>query len=52
MKNFKNFLKIWFDCVEVAIRNFLRKFGADQLSAIFQILLGKNHQYGVKGLIL
>jgi hypothetical protein len=47
-------MKILFDSVEGALSNFRRKFDSNQrifkLSAIFQIWLGKNHQYGVRGL--
>jgi hypothetical protein len=54
MNNFKSYLKFFFDSVEGALCNFPRKFGADwrilKLSAIFQIWLGENHQFVVKGL--
>jgi hypothetical protein len=55
MNNLEKILELFFYSVQDALWNIRRKFDADQrifkLSAIFQIWLGKNHQYVVKGLV-
>jgi hypothetical protein len=50
MNNFKNCYKKFFDSVQGAQCNFRRKFGADRsIFKLSAILIGENHQYGVRG---